>query len=55
MKIITKNSTLKEKICSRCALKDTCGDLPGLCMLLYYALIAAVIIGLAYFLITMKL
>ena len=55
MKKTTKASTFKEKICAHCMLKETCGDLPGLCMLLYYALIASVIVGLSYLLITMKL
>ena len=55
MKTTTKSSTVKEKICTHCMLKETCGDLPGLCMLLYYFLIALVVVGLSYFLITMKL
>jgi len=55
MKITPKASTVKEKICAHCILKETCGDLPGLCMLLYYVLIAVVIVGLSYLLITMKL
>jgi len=55
MKTTTKASTIKEKICAHCILKETCGDLPGLCMLFYYVLIASVIIGLSYLLITMKL
>jgi len=55
MKIPTKTSTVKEKICAHCMLKKTCGDLPGLCMLLYYVLIAVVIVGLSYMFITMKL
>ena len=55
MKTTTKDLTVKEKICARCMLKGTCGDLPGLCMLFYYGLIASVIIGLSYLLITMKL
>lgn len=54
-KVELKTLTIKEKICAHCMLKETCGDLPGLCMLLYYALIAVVIVGLSYFLITMKL
>jgi hypothetical protein len=55
MKITTNASAVKEKICSHCKFKETCGDLPGLCMQFYYALIALVIVGLAYMLITMKL
>jgi len=55
MKKTKKASTVKEMICARCLMKDTCGDLPGLCMLVYYALIALVVVGLSYFLITMKL
>jgi hypothetical protein len=55
MKITTKASTTKEKICAHCMFKKTCGDLPGLCMLLHYGLIALVIVVLAYLLITMSL
>ena len=55
MKILGKPSTIKQKICDHCAFKDSCGDLPGLCILLFYILIAAVVVGLAYMLITMKL
>jgi hypothetical protein len=55
MKMNIKAPKLKEKICANCALKETCGDLPGLCILIYYALIALVVVGLAYFLITMTL
>ena len=55
MKKPSKTSTVKKKICAHCVLKDTCGDLPGLCMMFYYALIALVIAGLTYLFITMKL
>ena len=50
-----KPSTVKEKICAHCLLKDTCGDLRGLCIWSFYTLITSVIVGLSYFLITMKL
>lgn len=52
-KIATK--TIKQKVCNSCKLKKTCGDLPGLCMLLSYAQIVTVVIMLSYFLITMDL
>ena len=55
MKITTKTSTMKKKICASCTFKGTCGDLPGFCMLLPYGLIALVIIMLTYFLVTMDL
>ena len=55
MKILGKPSTMKQKRCDHCVFKDSCGDLPGLCILLFYVLIAAVVAGLAYMLITMKL
>lgn len=55
MKKIIKTSTVKEKVCETCMFKKTCGDLPGLCMLLHYGLIALVIIVLGYFLMTMDL
>lgn len=55
MKILSKPSTLKQKICDHCVFKDSCGDLPGLCILLFYVLIATVVVGLGYMLITMKL
>lgn len=54
MKTTAKVST-KKKICASCMFKDTCGDLPGFCMLLPYGLIASVIIMLSYFLLTMDL
>ncbi|NOQ89012.1 MAG: hypothetical protein GQ550_08820 [Gammaproteobacteria bacterium] len=55
MKITTKILTTKEKICDKCPVKTSCGDLPGFCMLLYYALIASLVVVLLYFLITMSL
>ena len=55
MKIFGKTSTVKKRICDHCAFKDSCGDLPGLCILLFYILIAAVVVGLGYMLFTMKL
>lgn len=55
MKITTKAATIKNKICKNCVLKKSCGDLPGFCMMLHYALIAVVVVVLSYFLITMKL
>jgi hypothetical protein len=55
MKILSKPSSMKQKICDHCVFKDSCGDLPGLCILLFYTAIAAVVVGLAYMLITMKL
>jgi len=54
MKIITINS-VKNKICEKCKLKASCGDLPGLCMAVNYAQIALVIFMLLYFLVTMEL
>jgi hypothetical protein len=54
MKTTTKGS-MKQKICASCALKNTCGDLPGFCMLVPYAMIAMVVIMLTYFLVTMDL
>lgn len=54
MKLITRTA-IKKKVCANCKLKETCGDLPGFCMLLPYALIASVIIMLSYFLVTMDL
>ena len=55
MKKTTKISTAKEKICAHCMFKKTCGDLPGLCLLLHYGLYALVVAILAYLLITMDL
>jgi hypothetical protein len=55
MKIIKKASTVKGKVCAGCKLKKACGDLPGFCMLVYYALIALVVAMLLYFLISMTL
>jgi hypothetical protein len=55
MKIIDKDLKIKEKICAGCKLKKACGDLPGFCMLVYYGLIAVVVVMLIYFLITMSL
>ena len=46
---------MKKKACDKCKLKETCGDLPGLCMLVPYTLIISVIIMLFYFLLTMDL
>jgi hypothetical protein len=55
MKITKKASALKGQICAGCKLKKACGDLPGFCMLIYYGLIALVVIMLGYFLISMTL
>jgi hypothetical protein len=55
MKLLIKPSTVKQTICDHCVLKDSCGDLPGLCILLFYVLIAVVVAGLGYMLVTMKL
>jgi len=55
MKIPTKISATKEKICATCKFKKSCGDLPGFCLLIYYGLIALVVFVLAYLLITMEL
>jgi hypothetical protein len=54
MKIKTKSPKIK-KICENCKLKDSCGDLPGFCQLIYYVPIIVVVVGLAYLLITMQL
>ena len=50
-----QNTKIKEKICENCRLRKSCGDLPGFCMLIYYVLIALVVAGLVYLLITMSL
>lgn len=55
MKITTKASTVKEKICDNCMFKQSCGDLPGFCILLHYGGIALVVIMLTYFLLTMNI
>jgi hypothetical protein len=55
MKLKIKSSTLKEKICENCKLQESCGDLPGFCVLIYYVPIALVVVGLVYLLITMSL
>lgn len=48
-------SSVKNKICSKCKLKQSCGDVPGLCMALNYGVITSVMIMLTYFLVTMDL
>lgn len=48
-------SKIKEKICATCGLQKSCGDLPGFCLLIYYVPVVLVVIGLAFFLITMAL
>lgn len=53
MKLFKKN--IKKKACDNCKLKETCGDLPGLCMFVPYALIISVIVMLSYFLVIMDL
>lgn len=55
MKIKIKSSQIKEKICEKCGLKESCGDLPGFCVLLHYVPIVLVVAMLCYFLITMTL
>ena len=57
MKLFKKNfkKNIKKKACEKCKLKDTCGDLPGLCMHVPYTLIISVIIMLTYFLFIMDL
>jgi len=55
MKITTKSSKIKEKICETCGLKKSCGDLPGFCLLLTYVPVVLVVAMLLYFLITMSL
>jgi len=55
MKITSKASAIKQKICENCKFKKSCGDLPGFCILVHYGLIALVIAMLFYFLITMNL
>lgn len=47
--------TTKDRICATCKLKKTCGDVPGLCVLLHYSLIAFIVFGLLYMLVTMTL
>jgi hypothetical protein len=55
MKIISKQSKIKEKICDNCKMKKKCGDLPGFCVLIYLVPVALVVVGLVYLLITMEL
>jgi hypothetical protein len=50
-----KPERIKEKICETCKFKNSCGDLPGFCQLIYYVPIILVIAVLAYLLITMPL
>ena len=50
-----KRTKVKEKICETCGLQNTCGDLPGFCVLIYSVPIVLVVVGLAYLLITMNL
>jgi len=50
-----KPSKVKEKICDNCKLQKSCGDLPYFCILMYYIMIASVVAGLIYLLITMSL
>jgi hypothetical protein len=45
----------KQKYCASCKLRETCGEVPGLCVLLHYSLIALVVFGLLYLLMTMTL
>ena len=55
MNMIKTVTNVKQKTCESCKLKKTCGDLPGLCMMTHYGLIALVVIMLGYFLVTMSL
>jgi len=55
MKIISKVTLAKEKVCNRCVFKKHCGDLPGFCVLIYSVPVALVIVMLLYLLITMSL
>lgn len=52
--MIVKNA-IRHKVCNSCALENTCGDLPGICMLVNYAQLASVVVMLTYFLLTMDL
>jgi hypothetical protein len=54
-KIPVTSSKIKEKICEKCVLKKSCGDLPGFCLLIFYVPVVLVVAGLAYLLITMQL
>jgi hypothetical protein len=55
MKITIKSSKIKEKICGTCGLQESCGDLPGFCILIYYVPVVFAVAVLAYLLITMPL
>jgi len=50
-----KSSKIKEKVCETCGLQESCGDLPGFCLLLNYVPIVIVVVMLSYFLINMTL
>jgi len=52
MKINMKSSKIKEKVCETCGLKESCGDLPGICLVFQYIPIILVIIMLLYLLVT---
>lgn len=55
MKITMKPTKIKEKICETCGLQNSCGDLPGFCLLIYYVPVGIVVVGLLYLLVTMPL
>ena len=51
-KITIKTSTIKEKVCDTCKLQKTCGDLSGLCALVYYVPVALALTMVTYFLLS---
>lgn len=51
----SSKKSIKQKVCAKCALHKTCGEVPGLCMFLPFSVLGSVIVMLTYFMLTMDL